>query len=594
MTKGFEHHSFLDFLRPDPGWETDLAVCATYTADPVVLVACLLALSGVDHDEGSGSKIDFATAHENLAGKVKFMLQAGQLMQPAKQPAILGILDGYLAEVRVDEHHGSWHPKLALIRYRRNIDDATTWRFWMGSRNLTRDMSYDMGLSLQSSDQGYEIEGLADSCIRILSHCGIRVPDPDSLSEEIHKLKWLGPEGCRVKSIHHWNAGEGIGFPKPPSQLEEVMVISPFLDGNTLREFMQWGDESTHRLLLSSPMDLTKLSFRKGNPFEAFHNDVFYLDSPSFDPEELDVEEEISRGLHAKIIGCKCRDKNIIWMGSPNMTQRAWKHGNAECSAKLQVEDEVYLQLKEFVSAGIPFESHLVEEEESDPDQEALEEAHKSLTAQWQVTLTFSESPPTLKAEGWRKVLSPLVGLRVGLLSGEQVTWPESATQVELPPVKPYEMTKLLRLTLSCGEKSLSWVQSASAVAGVAADRDRQMMAHYLSPAVFMQWLKSLLLPEVIADGGGDWDEEPQSIQRRMASSVITEVVEHWAPSLEEILRAWNREPGALTVADQKVRMYARYLEEQNADSAEQKAFEEFRTTWRMIVEHLQPEGAHG
>src|SRR5688572_1292280 len=81
---------YLDALRPDYGWTTQLALMASYSADLVTLVAALLALAGVDDDRGSGSKVDFAHAIDRLSGKVRLVVQAGRLVTPNKSPKILG------------------------------------------------------------------------------------------------------------------------------------------------------------------------------------------------------------------------------------------------------------------------------------------------------------------------------------------------------------------------------------------------------------------------------------------------------------------------------------------------------------------------
>jgi hypothetical protein len=65
--------SYLDALRPEPGWETEFAFLASYSADLVALVAVLLALAGLDDDRGSGSKVDLATALDRLKDRVRLV-----------------------------------------------------------------------------------------------------------------------------------------------------------------------------------------------------------------------------------------------------------------------------------------------------------------------------------------------------------------------------------------------------------------------------------------------------------------------------------------------------------------------------------------
>lgn len=67
----WKSNPFLDCLRPDVGWSVDQCVIATYSADLVAIVAAMLALAGLDDDRGSGSKVDFAIAHERLRRRAK-------------------------------------------------------------------------------------------------------------------------------------------------------------------------------------------------------------------------------------------------------------------------------------------------------------------------------------------------------------------------------------------------------------------------------------------------------------------------------------------------------------------------------------------
>jgi hypothetical protein len=72
--------SYLDAIRPDPGWQTEYALLASYSADLVALVAAMLALGGLDDDRGSGSKVDFANAVDQLADRVRLRFAAGEPM----------------------------------------------------------------------------------------------------------------------------------------------------------------------------------------------------------------------------------------------------------------------------------------------------------------------------------------------------------------------------------------------------------------------------------------------------------------------------------------------------------------------------------
>lgn len=163
---GWPSFSFTELLRPADGWRTDHAILTTYSADLVVMVTALLALTGCDLEHRrTGSRVELVKAIEALRGRVCVLAQAGRLAIPNSPRPILKLLDKFLRAIETDEHERSWHPKVAMVRYCR-VDDPTDrqWRVWLGSRNLTRAMNWEAGLVLASKADGigHEIHGIAD------------------------------------------------------------------------------------------------------------------------------------------------------------------------------------------------------------------------------------------------------------------------------------------------------------------------------------------------------------------------------------------------------------------------------------------------
>src|SRR5690606_10900465 len=81
MKSQFPHLSFLDCIRPEPGWQTDCALVSTYSAQVPVIAAVLLALSGEVDETGSGSRVGLVRALTGLRGKLHVVLQSGRLTQ---------------------------------------------------------------------------------------------------------------------------------------------------------------------------------------------------------------------------------------------------------------------------------------------------------------------------------------------------------------------------------------------------------------------------------------------------------------------------------------------------------------------------------
>jgi hypothetical protein len=110
---GWPTFSFTDLLRPADGWRTEHAVLTTYSADLVVIVTTLLALTGCDLDHRrTGSRVELVKSIEALRGRVCVIAQHGRVTIPNTPRPILKLIDKFLRTVETDESQSSWHPKL--------------------------------------------------------------------------------------------------------------------------------------------------------------------------------------------------------------------------------------------------------------------------------------------------------------------------------------------------------------------------------------------------------------------------------------------------------------------------------------------------
>jgi len=355
--------SYLDAIRPDPGWQTEHAFLASYSADLVALVAALLALAGLDDDRGSGSKVDFANTVDQLADKVRLIAQAGRLIAPAKTPKILAILDRYVREVNLNETVASWHPKAALAKHIADDGKNVQWRLWIGSRNLTRDLSWDVGLSLigQIGGSGNAVKGIPELGHLLATHARLSGISPGSVKAELRQVRWAAPPGCTIRSLQLVSEDSPRGLPPEPPKIQKLIVVSPFLDGTVVGQLGKWGDSQTHRTLLSSRPELAKLAIQASKPLAGF-SDLLFLDAPVSEDDADEVsdkgnaasqdEEPEPRGLHAKIIYAEGGSQRLVWTGSANATQRGWKGPNAEIIANLEVTRDVAAGLEDFVKAA--------------------------------------------------------------------------------------------------------------------------------------------------------------------------------------------------------------------------------------------------
>ena len=594
--------SYLDAIRPDPGWETDLSLVTSYSSDMVVLVAVMLALAGLDDERGSGSKVDFANAHEKLRDRLRFIVQAGRMTAPKEKPAILGIMDRFVREVKADERVRSWHPKLALIRYTQLEQNRVQWRFWIGSRNLTRDASYDLGLLLVANhgEDGTHVAGMGDIGRFLMEIAGLRRHTPASIKRELDSALWNSPTGITIQRIELRHDGHIAGLPDAPEELEELLVVSPFLDVRTIRRLGTWGSKKTRRLLLSSRSALAQMLGQAQKATAGFEQLIF-MDTSDTESEgvetkgEEDEAEQLLRGLHAKLICAKVRDGARVWLGSANATARGWQGKNTEAIAELDIDDYLYKCLREFVEKGTILTPDEQKNVDTDPQEKLIEDARKSLVSAWDARLTVEIDTPVLSSDVDLNPGFPGIRMDVGLLTSRPVECPRGIKIIELPTVATYQVTEFVVVRLSIGDFQAEWIQKVKLVSGLPQDRDQRALAHHLTPRVFLEWIRSLLHPECNADGGGNWDDESKPGKGAGGRTIVA--TPWWAPSLEEVLRAWSRNPDTLQLVDQKIKAYMKYLNEQNNkenDPNDMLVLQNFATTWEVLRTELAQQGHNG
>ena len=590
--------SYLDAIRPEPGWTTDLSLMTSYSSDMVVLVAVMLALAGLDDESGSGNRIDFANAHEKLRDRLRFIVQAGRITSPKGKPAILGIMDRFVQEVKFDEHKRSWHPKLALIRYTQPKQNHVQWRFWIGSRNLTRDASYDIGLLLVANpnpaEGGVQIAGMGDIGRVLMEIAELKRHTPASIKRELDSAHWIAPTGITIRRVELRHDGHITGLPDAPKELQELLVVSPFIDGGTIRQLGTWGSKTTSRLLLSTRTALTKLLEQARRPTVGFEQ-LLFMDAPDDESESVKYEElgneaeQLLRGLHAKLICAKMRDGARVWLGSANATARGWQGKNTEAIVELDINEKLYGDLREFVGKGTILTPDKDNDIDTDPHEKLIEDARKYVVSAWDAKLSIKSNTPVLSN---KVALNPgFSGLemKVGLLTSCPVECPVGYKIIELPKITAYRITEFVVVKLSIGDLQTEWIQKVKLTSGLPHDRDQRALAQYLTPRVFLGWIRSLLHPERVPDDDEKWDEEINERRRQGESPTVS--APWWAPSLEEVLRAWARNPEAIALVDQKIKTYMRYLDERENEEKyhnDKKVLKEFATTWKVLRPELR------
>ena len=179
------------------------------------------------------------------------------------------------------------------------------------------------------------------------------------------------------------------------------------------------------------------------------------------------------------------------------------------------------------------------------------------------------------------------VVMSVGLLGGTQILWPRGETSLLLPQVAAGEITEFVCCRLAISDSSVCWLQRAPITPSPGEERDRQALARYLDPRTFLLWIRSLLTGDSCGDGGGNWDDDGNSHQQHKMTKIGPI---WWAPTIEEVLQAWSRDPASLAIIDKKVRQYLKLYEEQKdieLTPEERVVVADFHGTWHILRSSL-------
>ncbi len=555
----WDAHAYFDVLSPEPGQRVRAAVLAAYSAEPVVLVAGLLTLAGLD--EQDPSRAAQVEALLGLRGRVAVLLQNGRLHAPRKPSRALGLLDRYVRFVANDESELSWHPKLTMVW----LERPTELRVWLGSRNLTSDRSWDLGLSLrgQLGEGGPAPAGLLDSLRRLASRGEQPLP-------ELAGLRWVGPEGIDVRSVqlHAERQPRRLGLPPKPT---ELLVLSPFVDGAQLGHL-----PSAPKQRLVTTLETA----RELGPHRAGW-EILTLSAPGPEAQAVDGDDEggpESWALHAKAVAAVVDGSVHLELGSANLTTRGWSR-NAEAQARAEMPLEWLRNINTLFDhhACRPDEEQL-QPEEGDDEARRLERAINKLA-----TVQFEQqtipSGTRLVGDIWSKLEQEDRVCARSLGASVVSAWAPSSPSVDLLAPEP---TELVELQVGRGDLVRSLVLRARLADGLEEDRDERLLARWLGLSGLFSWIRAILCEEEPGESGPSGSDSSSD-----GVGSVADALERYAPTLEEVLRSWQRDPELVRRADREVRRFVRLLGDALETDDERAALVDFQRHWRSIVRGL-------
>ena len=612
----------LDALAPPLGYETEVALLSTYSVDLVAVAAIVVALAGEGDDHEKLDRAALAKAAKRMRDRFRVVCQAGRVAKPRQGTAGLALADRWVREVHFDGNQRSWHAKLGLVRYRKvgsaegTEQPETLWRLWMGSRNLTCDTSWDSALvALGGPGKVRAVDrSVADAAAVLAERAALPDWDRDRIQDALKGVHWTWPSALgEVKEFSLWTSKEQApGLPSPPPDTRRILVVSPFIDARTIEVSSAWGNPTTQRRLLTTATTLSTLAGAAGGALKRFASlhtldDALDADDGSVEPDDPgeDQDQEVHRGLHAKLLVATSEHESHLWLGSANLTARGWSGANVEVMVHSRTgvrTDGPGDQLERFVeerSLLMDPSSLALHTVAPSPAEQELDALRNRISAEWaDAKLQRFDTRRHLILSLPASPLRPAdqASLRVRLLgTGRYADWPTGSLEIRLPAVARHELTEFVELELSStAQKGTSrcWVSRAAMDPPPGDERDWAVLARLMGPRALLSWLRALVDG---ADGRIDtdpWPErQPRGATRGIGAHGTTGSL--GAPSLEVILRAWTRDPAKLSEIDRTVRIWLAEVRGANADSEEpddQEAWRElvaFEKAWAVLRQGL-------
>ncbi len=605
-----ESLAVLEELVPRPGWRTDVALFSSYSADLVAVAAVAMALAAEGDDDERMWKGSLARSCEKMRGRFRVVCQGGRVAVPPPG-AVSGLVvaDQWVRQVPYDGNKRSWHAKLGIVRYVPEEADETgeqgRWLLWIGSRNLTRDTSWDSAMTATgrpSRTVDTADRSVAEAAGIVAGHAAL--PGwTEEVRQELSRVHWSWPADVdEVLAFRLWTDGNAaMGLPALPADSTRVVALCPFANAGVVQA-IGGATSAPQRNLVTTPATLAKLAADR-QALEAFTN-VHTMESATpveegdAEAEETGTDEivEVHRGLHAKLVWARSGSGDELWLGSANLTRRGWTGSNAELVAHLRVKASVGDGIADFVDEldDVAVEEVAVEDPEAEGDAEAaLDELRNRIAGSWSGELSrwgaegrlrcATPSPPTREDDG--------AELRARLLAqdaADAVAWGPGRREVEFAEANAHEVTELVVLELQWkadADVRVSWVERAPLNPPPGVERDRVALGRLMGPRALLAWIRSILDEFNSEAEESLWPErESTRVRGDQAGFALAPI-----PTLESVLRAWIRDPDKVSQVDRVLENWATAAKpalEEDEEAA--NALKRFQDAWGVVRDGLR------
>lgn len=326
---------FLDLLQPPPGYRLGAALGTTFGLSMDALTAALLSMSDADGEEIAANPVAATMAITRMSNKVRVLVHPATTTGPPANEGssrFIAMLDRLIVELQPAS--GLFHPKVWALRFEhigtpKDGIPAEIGRVLVGSRNLTRSTSFELGAAFEGVEveedaNASELGGDVARALREwLTSTKVRYPEAVwRLPQFVARLAIDPPHGAQDALRLHW---QGMGR-KPlwdvlPNRLERIVVVSPFIQP----DFVAKALERTRELrIVSLPESLDDLPNETIAKLDARSDEqgtpVLYQVTDHGNPDDAHID-----GIHAKLVLTEdSRQRSATFVGSANATGPGW------------------------------------------------------------------------------------------------------------------------------------------------------------------------------------------------------------------------------------------------------------------------------
>lgn len=335
--------SLYDILRAPGGMELDCLVATTYSAslDTVLSLPAAMLVDGADdriRKAGTFSPADLA-ALRRVVSRTMVFCQGGAIHPAELVPPSIIEAEGMVHQVAAP-NGGSFHPKVWIMRFRREDLSRTLLRVAVMSRNLTGDRSWDAGVVVESgsalpkresNDLGDLLRLLPALCREPLARD--RAALLEELAVEAESVRWKLPTEVGRPAFHLIGGVPGAGWSQPPS--DRLAIVSPFLTATAVERLAKTTGETP---LIVSRRDALEACWPS---LEGRFARTLVLSPPEGTGDDTgeDAVGTFNGGrsplLHAKILIWEARGRVRMAIGSMNATGAAVSGRNVEFMVSL-------------------------------------------------------------------------------------------------------------------------------------------------------------------------------------------------------------------------------------------------------------------